>query len=274
MSPIAWIFVVVAIILGLAVSGYFLQHKLIYFPESELVATPADIGLEFEEISFAAQDGVQLHGWFVPAIETDLVVLFCHGNAGNISHRLETIETFHNLGLSVFIFDYRGFGQSQGSPSEEGTYKDVRAAWRYLLHKKQLAPGKILLWGRSLGGPIAAAMAREDKPGGLVLESTFTSLPEVAGRIYPFLPVKRFTRYRYPTREYLQDVSCPVLIMHSAEDDLIPYSFGKELFESAREPKRFLEMRGGHNEGHLVSAAEYARAVRAFISELVVDSSN
>ena len=275
MSLVYWIVLLVAVILGLAAGGYFFQHKLIYFPESELVATPADIGMEFEDVRFETRDGVQLHGWFVPAMERELVVLFCHGNAGNISQRLETIEVFHNLGLSVFIFDYRGFGQSQGgAPSEQDTYRDARAAWNYLQENKQIAPENILLWGRSLGGPIAAAMAKENNPGGLVLESTFTSLTEVGEKIYPFLPVRRFSKYRYPTREFLQDTSCPVLIMHSSEDELIAYSFGQELFDTAKEPKRFLEMQGGHNEGHLVSGEDYTGAVKGFVSELVEDGSN
>ncbi len=272
MSTVSWIVLGLAIVMGSAVCGYFYQYKLIYFPESELTGNPADIGLEYKEVHFSAQEGISLHGWFIPAYEKDLVVLFCHGNAGNISHRMETIEVIHNLGLSVFIFDYRGFGQSQGTPSEQGTYKDIQAAWEYLVQKEQIPPEKILLWGRSLGGPIAAYMAKKKQSCGLILESTFTSIPEMAKKVYPFLPVKRVVRFNYPTRKFLPEISCPLLIIHSTEDELVPYHFGRELFDAAREPKRFLQIRGGHNEGHLVSGFDYVQGVKGFISELILDS--
>ena len=271
MSTVSWMVLGLAVTLVLAFCAYFYQYKLIYFPESELIGTPADMGLEYEEANFSARDGTSLHGWFVPAYESELVVLFCHGNAGNISQRMETIEVIHNLGLSIFIFDYHGFGQSRGTPSEQGTYHDVRAAWEYMLQEKQVAPENILLWGRSLGGPIATAMASETQAGGLILESTFTSIPEMAKKVYPFLPVKWLVRFYYPTREFVQEISCPVLIIHSPEDELVPYRFGRELFDTASEPKRFLQIRGGHNEGHLVSGSEYVQGVKGFITELVLD---
>ena len=272
MHALTWILLVLALVLGLAVGGYFYQYKFIYFPESELRGTPDDKGLEYRDVYFSSSDGLLLHAWLVPAKETDLVVLFCHGNAGNISHRLETLQILHNLGLSVFIFDYRGFGKSQGTPSEQGTYKDARAAREYLLQQEEVAPEKILLWGRSLGGPVAAAMAREKQPGALVLESTFTSMPEMAKKVYPYLTIKSLLRFDYPTQKFLQQVSCPVLVMHSPEDELVPYQLGRDLFATASAPKRFLQLKGGHLEAHLVSRDDYVQGVNDFVSELLLSS--
>lgn len=270
MSTLVWMFLSVLVLLGLSLCGYFFQHKMIYFPERKLDATLPSIGLNFQEVYFQSSDGFRLHGWWVSEPGHRPVVLFCHGNAGNISHRLETLEIMHGLGLSIFIFDYRGFGRSEGKPSENGTYRDARAAWDYLREKENIGAEDIMIWGRSLGGPIAACLAQEKFPVGLVLESTFTSIPEIGKKFYPFLPVKRFAKFQYPTEKFLKDISCPVLIMHSRQDKLIPYSFGRRLYWIAREPKSFLEMQGSHNKAHLVSGTHYLEAVREFINKLGV----
>jgi fermentation-respiration switch protein FrsA (DUF1100 family) len=201
----------------------------------------------------------------VPARQERGVILFFHGNAGNISHRLDTLEIFHTLGLSTFIIDYRGYGQSEGRPSEQGTYLDAEAAWRYLVEQRQVPPERMIIFGRSLGGAVAAWLAQAHPPRALILESTFTSLPDMAATYLPFLPVRSLARFDYNTLARLPDIHCPVLVVHSPDDEVVPYSHGRQLFEAASEPKEFLELRGGHNEGFLISD-NYQAGLEAFIA--------
>jgi fermentation-respiration switch protein FrsA (DUF1100 family) len=260
--------IIIGIVCGVIVTlAYLLQSRFVYFPSRTLVADPSDVGLAFETINIETTDGVRLSGWFVPHDKARGVVLFCHGNAGNISHRLESLQVFHRLGLDVFIFDYRGYGQSQGSPTERGTYEDVRAAWKYLTQERNLLSGRIILFGRSIGGAIASNLAREHTPGAVILESTFTSMPDLAADIYRLPLVRRFTRFNYNTEEYIQEVDCPILIIHSRDDDIIPFSHGRRLSEMAAEPKRFLEITGTHNEGFIVAGKDYEDGLDAFLSE-------
>jgi len=248
---------------------YIFQSHYVYYPERILSADPSRIGLQFENVYFETADGVKLSGWFVPSDSTRGVILFCHGNAGNISHRLESIQIFHRLGLDVFIFDYRGYGKSEGKPTEQGTYKDAEAAWRHLIEERQLAPSEIIMFGRSLGGAVAPWLAQRYTPRALILESTFTSLRDVAATLYRYLPVRLLLRFEYNTAEYLSRVNCPVLIVHSRDDEIMPFSHGWQLFEVAREPKEFLEITGTHNEGFITSGKHYEEGLDAFISEYV-----
>ncbi|MBA7644291.1 hypothetical protein ES703_52033 [subsurface metagenome] len=239
---------------------FVFQSRYIYFPERILLADPGSVGLDFQNVSFETEDGVRLSGWFILEENARGVVLFCHGNAGNISHRLESIQIFHRLGLSVFIFDYRGYGQSEGRPTERGTYADAEAAWRYLVEERRINPNEIIVFGRSLGGAVASQLAQSHAPGALIIESAFTSLPDIAATIYPYLPVRLLA-------EYLDEVDCPVLIVHSREDEIMPFSHGQQLFERARGPKEFLEISGTHNEGFITSEKRYIEGLNTFISE-------
>ena len=252
---VIWIFaILVSAYIILVGYFFFRQSDYVYFPdypERVVSADPTSIGLPYENISFVTADGVKVAGWFIPAGSSRGVLLFCHGNAGNISHRLDFIQLFHELGLDVFIFDYRGYGQSEGKPTEQGTYNDVEAAWRYLTDERQISPGQIIVFGRSLGGAVASWLAQNHMPGMLILQSTFTSLADVGAKHYPFLPVRLLLRARYSTAQYLDKVNCPVLICHSRNDELIPFSHGRQLFEIAGEPRKFLELSGSHNEGFM-----------------------
>ena len=262
-----WIVIIVAgvyIIFGGLL--FVFQSRYIYYPERILSANPGSIGLQFESVSFETTDGVKLSGWFVPSENARGVILFCHGNAGNISHRLDSIEIFHQLGLDIFIFDYRGYGQSEGKPTEQGTYQDAEAAWRYLLEERQVKPEEIVIFGRSLGGGVASWLAQQHTPGALILESTFTSLPEVAATLYPYLPVRLLLRFEYNTAEYLGRVNCPVLVVHSRDDEIMPFNQGWRLFELAKEPKTFLEITGAHNYGFITSGKHYTEGFNKFIS--------
>ncbi|MBN2255888.1 MAG: alpha/beta hydrolase [Deltaproteobacteria bacterium] len=252
----------------LIVLAVLFQSHFIFFPERHIAATPENIGLKYEEVAFPTADGKILSGWFIPADKPRGFLLFCHGNAGNISHRLDSLMLFHHLGLSTLIFDYRGYGRSQGRISEEGTYADAEAAWNYLVKVRDVAHCDIIIFGRSLGGAVASMLARHHKPKCLILESTFTSIPDIAARLYPFLPVRILMRFTYPVIDNIRNVKCPVLIVHSRDDDIIPFDHGRRLFDEAHEPKEFLEIRGSHNEGFLISGRRYLEGLESFISRM------
>ncbi len=241
------------------------QSDYIYFPESLYLVDPSFLGLEFEEIVFETEDRIKLFGWYMPSQSTDSILLYCHGNAGNISHRLDTIKIFYDLGISVFIFDYRGYGKSEGQPTEHGTYEDAIAAWNYLTETRLVDPARVIIFGRSLGGSIAAWLAQDKLPAGLILESTFTSLADIAAKLYPYLPVRMLLLYSYNTFEYLSQVQCPVLIIHSRDDEIIPYEHAESLFDVTNEPKQFLEIIGSHNEGFITSGERYREGIESFI---------
>jgi fermentation-respiration switch protein FrsA (DUF1100 family) len=256
----------------LAVALFFYQPNLLYFPDMpsrKIEATPGDIGLDFEPLTLTTRDDEQLGAWFIPANQARGVVLFCHGNAGNISHRLVSIQLFNELGLSVLIFDYRGYGQSTGKPTENGTYRDADAAWHYLVEQRGIPAERIILFGRSLGASIAADLATRQSAAGLILESGFTSVPDVAAKLYPWLPVRWFSRYQYDTRKKLANIHSPVLIAHSRDDEIILYSNGERLFEAANEPKQFLQLRGGHNDGFFVSGKDYIHGLDSFLGNVL-----
>ena len=243
------------------------QSRLIYFPVRRMSASPADIGLSYETVEFEADDGVSLLGWFVPAEIPSGVILFCHGNAGNISHRLDSIQVFHRLGFSTFIFDYRGYGQSEGKPSEQGTYLDAAGAWRYLVEQRKVAATEIVIFGRSLGGAVAVWLAQNNPPKALILESTFTSVQDIATESSPYLPVRLLSRFDYNVMDHLRKVNAPVMIVHSRDDETVTFSHGLQLFEIANEPKEFLELQGNHNQGFMISAGRYEAGLTSFIAK-------
>jgi fermentation-respiration switch protein FrsA (DUF1100 family) len=248
---------------------YIFQSSFVYFPERSLMGDPSRIGLEYEPVYFETPDKIKLSGWFIPNESDRGVILFCHGNAGNISHRLDSIEIFHRLGLEVFIFDYRGYGLSEGNPSEQGTYRDAKAAWHYLIEQRQVNPDEIIVFGRSLGGGIASWLAESNQPAALILESTFVSLPDVAAVLYPYFPVRLLLRFEYNTVEHLRGVNCPVLIIHSRDDEIMPFTQGQQLFEMAKEPKKFLEISGTHNGGFITSGKYYESGIDEFVFRFV-----
>jgi fermentation-respiration switch protein FrsA (DUF1100 family) len=198
---------------------YYRQDSMLFFPEKIIWQTPKSIGLEYEEVSLTTKDGVVINGWFIPAENEKGVVLFCHGNAGNVSDRLDSIKIFNALGQSVLIFDYRGYGRSGGTISEKGSYLDAEAAWDYLTEVKHKSSKDIVIFGRSLGGAVAAETALRKGPACLILESTFMSVPAIARKYYPWLPVGLIAKYRYATLDKIGAIRCPKLIVHSKEDE-------------------------------------------------------
>jgi hypothetical protein len=252
--------VLFVVYVGWGLMLYILQPKLLYVPMRELLYTPAELNLEFENIIFKTADGLRLSGWFIPAQNSQFTILFCHGNGGNMMHCLDSIDIFHNLGLNCFIFDYRGYGESGGKPSEEGTYLDAQAAYKWLTEEKKVPPDDIIVFGRSLGGSIAAHLAGRNKVAALVIESTFTSYADIGSRFYPYMPVRWFARFGYKTIQSIKDIRCPVMLIYSRDDEVVPFEFGLELFNSANEPKEFVEIFGGHNDSFLVSGELYKNA--------------
>jgi uncharacterized protein len=260
-----------AVLVGLyvVVAGllFLVQSRLFHLPGSrELVADPSEVGLPFESLDIEAADGTRLHGWLVLARERRRgVVLFFHGNAGNISHRLDSIRVFHELDLDTLIIDYRGYGQSEGRPSEQGLYADAEAALAEA-QARGYADDELVYFGRSLGGAVAAHLAARHPPAALILESTFISAPEIAQDHYRIFPARLLTRLDYPTLENLERAETASLIVHSSDDELISHAHGRRLYQAAREPKQFLQLEGDHNSGYMRDRARYVAALDTFLS--------
>ena len=264
----------VCIYAGITALVYFGQSGLIYYPNiagRQLSATPERYKLDYEDVEFTAGDGVRLHGWFVPGKDAKSTLLFFHGNAGNISHRLDSLVIFNRMKLDVFIIDYRGYGRSQGKPSEIGTYRDAEAAWSYLVETRGIDAGEIIVFGRSLGSSIAAWLASRHEPAALILESPFSSVVSMGQRLYPFLPVKWLAGFSYDTSEYISTIACPLLVVHSKSDEIVPYEEGRLVYDAAPGNKSFLDIRGGHNDGFLTTGQAYIDGLNAFIDS-VLDS--
>lgn len=251
-------------------SGWLYLHQpdMIFFPTRELSATPADWGLEYEDVDLNTDDETSLHGWYIPHSDSHLTLLFFHGNAGNISHRGESIEIFYRLGLNIFIFDYRGYGQSDGKPSESGLYDDARAVWDYLTRTKAIKRQNIVLFGRSLGGVVAAKLATEVQPRALILESTFSSAKDVANAVFPISSRLVPLRFDFNTASYIKQVAAPILVIHSVDDDIIPFWLGEKVFFAANQPKSLIMIKGDHNYGFLQSQPDYEQALGEFMARL------
>jgi len=266
----------IVVITALIIIGGFLawllirrfERSVIYYPDPDLEVSPSAIGLAYEDVTLTASDGVRIHGWWIPAGNSRGTILFCHGNAGNIGHRLESIRIFHQLDLNVFIFDYRGYGKSNGSPSEEGTYRDAAAAYDYLREYREISPGKIIIFGRSLGGAVTIELAGEKEACALICESTFTSAVDMGKLIFPYLPADLLVFDRYDSISKVGELSLPKLFIHSREDEIIPFKHGERLYRAASHPKEFLEIRGGHNEGFLESEEVYLKAIGDFLKNV------
>jgi len=249
------------------------QRRLIYFPSRD-VPDPRALGFpQIEDARFTAEDGVALHGWFAPAAGAPrrLAVLVSHGNAGNVAHRLHLLADLPAAGLDVLVYDYRGYGESEGSPSEAGLYRDGRAAQAWLLQRTGLPAARLVHFGESLGAAVSVELARaEPAPGAVIVQSPFTSLADVAGEHYPLLPVRLLLRDRYENAAKIGALRAPLLVLHGTDDSIVPLANGRALFERATaEPKRFVEVRGaGHNDLWLDERARTADVV-AFLDEVL-----
>jgi hypothetical protein len=257
--------------IAIVVLAFAFQDWLLFQPSSRLVATPDRAGMDYETVHLDTEDGETLHGWWIPArggaASARGTLLFFHGNAGNISGRLESVQQFHHLGLNVLIFDYRGYGQSSGSPSEDGLYRDADAAWRYVTEKRGVESSEIVLFGRSMGGGPATWLATRTDPRAVILESAFTNVPDVAAHHYSFLPVRYLARMQFDNLSRVGDLGAPLLVIHSRDDRIVPFDHGRQLYDAAADPKQFLDIRGGHNDGFLVSSDPYLKTIDGFLDD-------
>lgn len=243
------------------------EHSQVYHPTREMMANGTELGRPFQNVHFDAEDGTALHGWFYSGTNeapgAGFVFLVCHGNGGNISHRLHLADALLSTGAGVFLFDYRGYGQSSGRPSEEGTYLDAQAAHQWLAEQGIKDP-QIIALGESLGGGIASELARRREVGGLALVSTFTSIPDIGAKLFPWLPVRFLASIKYDTRSKLPNIEVPVLILHSRVDDLIPFEHAEKNYAAIRSRKLLIEIQGTHNEA-VVDRERFVNAIKEFL---------
>jgi fermentation-respiration switch protein FrsA (DUF1100 family) len=266
--PVTWPYLISLIIIIVA-SFYFFYPKIenffVFFPERPFYQIPSDVHLNYEDVYFHTEDGRRLHGWFFPLEGESPVILFCHGNAGNISHRLDIVRLLLKRQLQVFIFDYRGYGKSSGSPSEKGLYKDGLAAYDYLIEKRHLPPDEIILFGRSLGAAVAIEVALERKVRSIIIESAFTSTKEMARAIWLFYPFSYFLPANYNNFKKIAQVDHPKLFIHSEGDEIVPFHLGQKLFHAAKPPKYFYALEeAGHNDTYVVGGDTYFQRIAAF----------
>jgi len=262
---------VAAVLLAVTALMLAFERHLIYFPSRTLALDPAALGLHHEQAQLLAEDGNRLEAWLLPLAGARHLVLVCNGNAGNMSHRLDRArEMQRRLGVSVLLFDYRGYGRSQGAPDEDGTYRDARAAYRYAVETRRVTPADLVLFGESLGAAVAVQLALEKRAGALILESAFTSIPDMARAAYPFLPpVGPLIRTRYETISKVPRLALPLLVLHGERDQIVPFAQGRRVFEAAGGPKRFFAIPGaGHNDTYVAGGAAYWRALGEFLESL------
>lgn len=243
----------------------FLEQKGLYHPIKEIPETPTKLGITYEEINFKTSDGETLNGWYMPAENAKVTILYCHGNAGNIHHRLHKVKFFHEMGANFLIFDYRGYGKSSGKPSEKGLYNDAQAAYDYLISRDDIDKSKIVVYGKSLGGPIAAEVCLRRKASALILEGSFATVTMRAYQLYPFLPMKLLITQKYDTIAKVRNNRMPKLISHGKNDEVISFKHGETLFEAAAEPKQFLPFEGGHNDDVYVTSPAYKEELYRFL---------
>lgn len=255
---------VVIVCVFLMVSWF--EHNSVYFPEKKVEIFPDSIGLSYKNVYFNTADGTELHGWFIPSGKAySDTILFCHGNAGNMGDRVEVIKLLNDLDLNVFIFDYRGYGNSKGTPSENGTYLDAAAAYEKSLEMKGVHHDNIVLYGRSLGAAVAIDLALKNDAKGLIIDGAFSSTGDMAKDMYSFLPIKVSLWIRYDNMSKIGKVKMPKLIIHSADDEIVPFHHGKELFEEAADPKEFYRMRGEHSDAIFMYEDEYKIRLESFL---------
>ncbi|MCG6946553.1 MAG: alpha/beta hydrolase [Deltaproteobacteria bacterium] len=266
---------ILALLLGVFVLSFlsgcwnWFVEKQVFFPDTTIEQTPADLDLPFEDIWFTSSDSVRLHGWLIPASPSSYILLFCHGNAGNISHRLDNVRLLNQRGISVFIFDYRGYGQSDGSISEKGFYIDSEAAYQVARKWADQHKAKLVVFGRSLGGIAATHVGATQHCNGLILESTFTNMGAMAGAHYPLPFAERLLKHRLNAVGEIGGVQVPVLFFHGDNDKIVPIRLGRALYDAAPNPKEFVVIPGaGHNDTYFVGGQNYFRKIADFLNSL------
>ncbi len=259
---------IIVLLLGyfLVSTFFFMFHKdVLYSVRKDVDSTPGDIDLEFDDLYLETGDGISINAWYVPYEGADLTVLYCHGNGCNMGGSLFYPKMFHSMGLSTFMIDYRGYGRSEGEPTEKGTYNDVEAAWKYMTEDLGKDPGSIIIYGMSLGGAISSHLAPKVSPAAFIMESTFTSFMEQVKDLFFILPLGLIVDLDYPTAENLAKADCPILVIHGNDDVTIQFHHGQDLYDRVPEPKEFLELEGDHNDMMIRSEYEWKTGVAGFI---------
>jgi hypothetical protein len=247
----------------------FLERMFVYFPTQEIEADPSQIGLQYLDVLATTSDGVRVHGWFVPRPGASHTFLIFHGNAGNISHRLEWIQMLHELGAHVMIIDYRGYGRSEGKPFEEGLYLDALAAYDWWSKERAADRSKLVLVGESLGCAVAVDLAARVPVDGIVLQSSFTTAWDMAKTLIPVGLIQPVLGVRFDSAAKIRKIACPKLFIHGDRDEIVPFRLGRKLYDLAPPPKEFYEVPGaGHNDLVWVAGSEYVKRLRAFLSHL------
>lgn len=248
---------------------FFFQNKLAFVPSRSLLFEPSQLPLPVEDVYIpVGERGERINAWYFPVSDTAPVILFCHGNAGNVSHRIDHVELFEKLGVSSLVFDYRGFGKSDGRPTEPNVYEDAMTAYRWLVDVKHVDSRRIIIFGESIGGAVALRTATTVKCGGLVLESTITSARDMGALMFPYLPVGLLLRVQFDNAGLIEKVSVPLLVTHSRTDEIVPYDMGRRLFEAAHEPKQFVELEGGHNDREYLTNLQYIKSLQWLIDRV------
>jgi fermentation-respiration switch protein FrsA (DUF1100 family) len=240
------------------------EEKNLYQPDKEVDLTPQNISLAYEDLFFPTEDKQSLNGWFIPAENAKITVLFCSGRGGNLSDRLQKIKFFHEMGLNTFVFDYRGFGNSSGKPSEQGLYKDARGAYDYLITRNDIDKNKIVVYGKSLGGPVAADLCLHRKAAALILEGAFPSLKTYVGDVGGFLPTEWLVSDKFDTISKVANIRIPKLIVHGMDDEIINFSEGRMIFYKAAMPKEFVSFDGHHDDNLYTVSEEFKNRILKF----------
>ena len=244
-----------------------LERLFLYYPSRRVRGHPGTLGLRYQDVWLAASDGVRLHGWFVPCEGARATLLILHGNGGNIGDRIGWIKLLHGLGLHILIIDYRGYGNSEGEPFEEGLYRDARAAYGWWAGQRE--GEKLILLGESLGGAVAAHLAEAVSPAGLILQSAFTSARDMAKTMLPLGLLEPLLGVRFDSAEAVARIRCPKLIIHGIQDEVVPFRLGRRLFDLALPPKTFYAVpAAGHNDLPWIAGPEYGRQLKMFLSGL------
>ena len=264
MKMILYLFVIIVLFF---IFVRYLENTSVFYPQRVLDATPDDLGLSFENVTITTQDRVKLHGWLIKASSAKSTLIFFHGNAGNISGRLGKIDLFHRLGLNVLIIDYRGYGNSEGRPTEQGIYKDATAAYDYLLGRDDMRGQNIISYGVSLGGAVAIDLAVQRDVSCVIVDSTFSSATDMAKKIFPFIP-SFLMRTKMDSISKIKNISVPILFIHSVEDRTVPFVLGKKLYDAAPGQKDFIEILGGHNDRYIHDEEKVRNGIRTFLNNL------
>jgi len=247
----------------------FFERAMVFVPSREMIAHPGTVGLAYEALSLKTSDGVVLRAWWIPGPAGDSPVMLClHGNGGNLSHRTDKMRLFHDAGASQLWLDWRGYGESGGSPDEPGLYRDALAGWAWLNAVKLVPAARLVLYGESLGGAPAIELATRVAAAGLIVDSAFTSVKDMSRLILPWFPV-RFLSFRFDNLTRLPRVTIPTLFLHSPQDDIIPYEMAlRNLGASGAAKKRLVDLKGSHNEGFLDTGPAYGQAIKTFLTSL------